>query len=158
MCSALSVSPPAEQTQHVFTYGSLMFAPVWERVCRGRYRNASAILKGYARLSVRNESYPAAIPAHSTAEITGLVYFNVSAADIELLDQFEGAEYVRRESQVSIVGAQGMENVSALFYEFIDQARVEPKPWDVDAFATEGIKSFLARHVQGFIQTGSRQS
>ena len=165
----------ADSGQAVFTYGSLMFAPVWQTVCEGQYQSAPATLKGYTRCCVRGESYPAAIAASPADEIVGLVYFNVSAADLLRLDQFEGTEYTRREQEVAVSGAEvgagvgagagaldrellHSPSISALFYEFNDHARVEQSPWNVNAFATVGIKAFLARHVQGFIQTGSRQS
>ena len=39
--------------QHVFTYGSLMFEPVWGGVVAGRYRSMPAVLPGYRRQRVR---------------------------------------------------------------------------------------------------------
>ena len=48
---------------HVFTYGSLMYAPVWERVVVGRYQAAQASAAGFRRHAVRGETYPGVVSA-----------------------------------------------------------------------------------------------
>ena len=66
-------------TQHlspisIFTYGSLMFAPVWQRIVSGHYASCPAILTDYQRLAVKNEEYPVAIPAMGH-HIEGVLYY-----------------------------------------------------------------------------------
>lgn len=97
-------APPQQAGQpslHVFTYGSLMFAPVWERVVQGRYRSLPAQLQGYVRLVVRGVSYPGIVEREG-AKVDGLLYLDVVAADLDRLDRFEGSEYARRDLVVSL--------------------------------------------------------
>ena len=77
----------------VFTYGSLMFDPVWSRVVAGSYERCEAILQGYDRKAVRGETYPVLMPSSALSQVQGVVYCNVSSADLARLDHFEG-EYI----------------------------------------------------------------
>jgi len=88
---------------HVFTYGSLMFPEVWQRVVRGDYRSAPAVLDGHARFALAGETYPGAI-ARSGAIVAGIVYFDVSDADVAALDAFEGSQYRRDRVRIRLDG------------------------------------------------------
>src|SRR5271155_1290355 len=70
-------------TQHLFTYGSLMFAEVWSRVVHGIYRQ---------------------MPARAE----GVVYFDVSPADVASLDVFEGEQYQRQVIHVRVTGGDAI--------------------------------------------------
>ena len=52
---------------NIFTYGSLMFAPVWQQVVKGQYQAIPSVLADHQRLAVLNEDYLAAIyqPVHN---------------------------------------------------------------------------------------------
>lgn len=90
---------------NVFTYGSLMFPQVWRRVVRGDYRSAAAVLDGHARYALAGETYPGAI-ARAGARIAGIVYFDVSEADVAALDAFEGSEYRRDRVRVRLASGE----------------------------------------------------
>ena len=79
---------------NVFTYGSLMFAEVWQRVVRGHYQSHAATLNGYRRYAVRDDTYPGIIACPDSA-VNGLVYTGVDADDLARLDEFEGELYLR---------------------------------------------------------------
>ena len=81
-------------SHHIFTYGSLMFAEVWQRVVRGSYRSAPATIVDHARYALRGETYPGMI-AEAGGTVLGVLYFAVDAQDLALLDAFEGTEYRR---------------------------------------------------------------
>lgn len=117
--------------QHVFTYGSLMFAPVWQRVVRSAYRSSAATLAGFRRFALVDETYPGMIEADG-ASVTGVLYFDVDAADLQALDDFEGTEYERRTVQVTTpAGAV----VTAQTYVFLLPRRLAQHDWDPDGFA-----------------------
>jgi gamma-glutamylcyclotransferase (GGCT)/AIG2-like uncharacterized protein YtfP len=132
---------------NVFTYGSLMFAPVWEQVCAGRYATQKMVLKDFQRYCIKNESYPAVVPLPG-ASVEGLVYLHVSDADRRKLDQFEGAEYVVRQQEIS--------GIVVVFYEFVALDRLDYRDWSPSDFEHKGLPTFLARHVGGFLENGSR--
>lgn len=132
---------------NVFTYGSLMFAPVWQRVVAGHYRSAPAVLQGYQRFPVRGEEYPAIRIGDETASVSGVLYFDVSPADIKRLDDFEGEYYLRTAVDVSVSGKAVAAETYVLrpaWYGILGDGR-----WDVDAFEAHGIKAFLAKY-KGF--------
>ncbi|MGZ5781655.1 MAG: gamma-glutamylcyclotransferase family protein, partial [Burkholderiaceae bacterium] len=68
-------------SHHIFTYGSLMFPQVWQRVVRGQYHSANAIVSGYARYTIVGETYPAIIE-QAGATVHGVVYFDVDEQDV----------------------------------------------------------------------------
>lgn len=133
--------------QHIFTYGSLMFDPVWSRVVTHTYTSSRARLPGYQRCCVINETYPIAIPA-CDAYIDGILYWNVNAQDVTRLDTFEGDYYHR--IPVNIELASGA--VAAWVYALnpVYQHVVDYRPWDVEQFSQTGMTQFLQRY-QGFL-------
>ena len=122
---------------HVFTYGSLMFPAVWERVVRGRYRSVPAMLPGYARYAVEGETYPGMVQQSDSA-VNGVLYFDVDDADLLTLDVFEGSEYRREQVRVSIADDQVE---VAQTYLFMVQERLSDRDWDPQAFRMESFLS-----------------
>ncbi len=126
---------------HVFTYGSLMFEPVWSRVVAGRYERRDAFLQGYERKGVRGEVYPVAVPGAAESRVRGIVYLGVSEDDLDRLDRFEGESYYRRTEQV----AAGKIALAAEVYVLKEEyyGVISPQEWDREAFRTSGIRTFL---------------
>jgi gamma-glutamylcyclotransferase (GGCT)/AIG2-like uncharacterized protein YtfP len=117
-------------TSHVFTYGSLMFAQVWRRVVKGNYDCAPARARDYARFAVAGQAYPGMV-AMQGESVHGLVYFDVDAADIALLDAFEGHEYQRRDIDVELEDGN---RIAANAYIYIDKSGLTTACWDPEQF------------------------
>lgn len=120
--------------QHVFTYGSLMFPAVWQRVVRGNYRSATAILDNHARYAVRGVDYPGVV-AQDHASVEGVLYFNVAEEDLARLDMFEGSEYRRIAVPLqagSVAG--GATELVAHTYLYLDPARLSAVAWSPERF------------------------
>jgi gamma-glutamylcyclotransferase (GGCT)/AIG2-like uncharacterized protein YtfP len=132
---------------NVFAYGSLMFEPVWAKVCADVYRTEPGTLEGYSRYCVRDETYPAVI-AEPNGKVEGVIYLDVSPLDQERLDRFEGSEY---KLQRAHIGAR-----EVVFYEFVRLDQIEKAPWNPEHFALHGLPLFLATHVGSFLESGSR--
>ena len=124
---------------HVFTYGSLMFAEVWQQVVRGRYATVAAMLDGYQRFAVREAAYPG-ILASDGARVDGLVYADVDADDLARLDAFEGDLYQRIDAVVA--DAQGG-SVQVQTYLCVQPDCLSDQPWLPEAFA---LQEFLASY------------
>ena len=120
-------------SSHVFTYGSLMFPEVWQRVVRGIYRSAPARVDGHARFEIAGETYPGMI-VRPGAAVEGVLYFDVSPEDVAALDAFEGSEY-RRETVMAKL-AQG-ESVEAGTYIYLLPQKLSGSPWLPEAFQME---------------------
>lgn len=132
---------------NVFTYGSLMFSPVWQQVVDGDYRHQSATLSGFKRTRVQSEEYPV-IFANTHEHVTGQLYAGVSDYDLSKLDEFEGEFYVRQ--ALEVLAATG-ENVTCFVYVLspIHLSIIDDKPWDPIEFETIGMPRFIARY-KGF--------
>ena len=130
---------------HVFTYGSLMFPEVWCRVVRGDYGSAPARLDGHARFEITGETYPGMIPCQGSA-VDGVLYFDVTPADVAALDAFEGIEY-RRES-VSVALASGA-TVEAGTYIYLLPQKLSKSPWMPEAFQMERFIGSYCREKLG---------
>lgn len=127
---------------HVFAYGSLMFAPVWQRVVGGGYRSVPAVLDGYACHEVAGETYPGIIAVRD-ASVRGVLYLDVTAADIAALDAFEGPEYRRDSVRVSLESGA---TADAAAYVYLLPQRLSAAPWRPEAFS---IERFIAAWLQG---------
>ncbi len=116
---------------HVFTYGSLMFAPVWERVVQGAYRSAAATLDQHVRFSLVDDTYPGMV-ASAGSSVAGVVYFDVDAADLAALDYFEGSEYRRTPVQLRLEDGAALAGQTYLFTAL---GRLSDQAWNPDTFA-----------------------
>ncbi|WP_019139836.1 gamma-glutamylcyclotransferase family protein [Noviherbaspirillum massiliense] len=129
-------------TIHVFTYGSLMFPEVWERVVRGRYRSAPASVAGHARYAVAGATYPGMV-RNADDRVEGIVYFDVAPDDVAVLDAFEGSEY--RRDMVEAVLASGA-SLSAGAFIYLLPGRLSALPWNPEAFQ---LHRFLQAYCPG---------
>lgn len=115
---------------HIFTYGSLMFAEVWQPLVGGRYLSEPAVLPGYRRFAVPGVAYPGIVAAPGQ-EVAGLLYRDVAPDDLARLDLFEGAEYRRDALPVTL--ADGTVLVAET-YVWLDHGRLSDAAWLPEAF------------------------
>jgi gamma-glutamylcyclotransferase (GGCT)/AIG2-like uncharacterized protein YtfP len=130
---------------HVFTYGSLMFPEVWQRVVRGGYRSAPAVLDGHARFALAGETYPGTI-ASTGASVAGIVYFDVSDADVAALDAFEGSEYRRDRVQVRLDSGT-LEDAHT--YIYLLPQKLSKSPWLPEEFQMQRFLGTYCRERLG---------
>lgn len=130
------------ESKHIFTYGSLMFSTVWQGVVRGNYRSAPATVRGFKRLRVRAEQYPALVIDQNAEALIGKVYFDVSFGDIARLDHFETSDYARVAIATLVEGKISV----AEAYLSLKPEKLEGVDWSACEFAQNGIASFLATY------------
>jgi gamma-glutamylcyclotransferase (GGCT)/AIG2-like uncharacterized protein YtfP len=118
---------------HIFTYGSLMFPQVWQRVVRGDYRTAPARLDTYVRFAIAGETYPG-IVGQRDASVQGVLYFDIAPQDVAALDAFEGVEYRRDPVQVTL---ESGETVAAATYVYLLPQKLSDSAWLPEAFEME---------------------
>ena len=82
-------------------------------------------------------------PGALEACVEGVLYLEISPADLARLDRFEGDFYAR--SSVSVTTDAGV-SVTAFAYILKEEYRhiLSPDEWDAEAFARQGIRRFLA--------------
>lgn len=138
----MSIRNSSADQRHVFTYGSLMFEPVWRWAASNAYPSVSARLDGFRRLAVRDEHYPAVVrSASETAQVQGRLYLGVSEADLKRLDGFEGSQYQRITVEVQDLERGG--RLSAEVYLFLREDLLLDTDWDVQRFADVGLAEFM---------------
>lgn len=81
-------------TVTLFAYGTLQLTEVMGRVTGRDFTSQPALLPGYGRYLIRGETYPGIVKEIGAAT-PGLVYFDVDAPTLRLLDDFEGPLYQR---------------------------------------------------------------
>jgi gamma-glutamylcyclotransferase (GGCT)/AIG2-like uncharacterized protein YtfP len=91
------------KTGSIFVYGTLT-SPEVVRVLLGRELAAirPARLEGYTRHPVKNFVFPGMIPCVGKS-VEGCIYTNVSPLERNLLDWFEGDEYIRQTVQATVM-------------------------------------------------------
>lgn len=111
------------------------------------FRSQKAILKGYARFTIKGESFPGIIPV-TDKSTEGILYFNVDEPSLERLDIFEGDLYQRTPIQAE---TQGGKILNAETYVIKPEHRdyLSSKKWDVEEFVQNSLEAFLNTY-QGF--------
>ena len=129
---------------HIFTYGSLMFGPVWTQVVNRTYQHYHGTVSGFIRRSIINEQYPAMLPGPVNSTVTGVLYLDIDSEDLLRLDAFEGSYYGRQIVQVmtdnNIFAAEAYVLKNSFRHILSD------KDWDPENFEDQGINQFLGSY------------
>ena len=128
--------------RNLFTYGSLMFLPVWSRLVSQTYSSSPAMLKGYARYLVRDESFPGIVPAGSDQALEGVLYHQVSAEDIRHLDSFEGDLYERLTVEV-VLPDQTLVVADTYVIRSDKQDCLSHMSWKAEEFRRRDLQQFI---------------
>jgi len=132
---------------NIFAYGTLMIPTVMHAVTARHFRFKEAILKGYARFTVKGEVYPGIVP-QANAITEGIVYFNVDEPSLTRLEIFEGDLYQRTPVRVE---TEEEDILNAETYVFKPEYRtyLSSKGWDANTFTQTYLERFLESY-QGF--------
>lgn len=129
--------------KNLFIYGTLMFDDVWRQLTKNQYRKINAVLPEFIRLRVKNEDYPGIIPCTENT-VSGELLFQVSASDIQLLDNFEGEQY--RREQVKVISDETEYYAETYIFRNRFKSLLSDEEWDIDTFKDSGLSSFLLRY------------
>ena len=129
---------------NVFTYGTLMFSEVWNKVVQGNYYSSTAVLHGYRRFCIKDESYPGLKQAGKTEFVNGIVYHDVDFIDMQRLDVFEGGYYERMQVSVDLGNSKIKSQVYLIKQQYLYLA--SENQWDPDDFYKNSIGDFVATY------------
>lgn len=126
---------------NLFTYGSLMFPEVWNRVTGQPLTGQPATLPGHAARRLRGESYPVLVPDPSS-KTCGILYTHISPEAMHRLDQFEGRFYDR--VTVSVLTEDGKAQ-EAWTYRAANPTHPDilSEPWEAEVFVRTHLPTFL---------------
>lgn len=129
----------------LFVYGSLQHPLVWQKLLNKDCSQQQAVLLGWKAVKVKNEDYPALIPANG-AEVSGIIQTGLSEADFEILDAFEGEQYQRNQLTVTDIQGQvqGQAHQAYVYLFKADyQAQLSIESWSYQEFVQHGLSRFL---------------
>ncbi len=126
---------------NIFAYGTLMIPSVMYAVTGRHFRSQKAILRDYARFTVKGESYPGIITV-TDAITEGIIYFNVDELSLGQLDTFEGDLYQRTRIRVETEG-KGILNAETYVTKSKYLGYLSLKGWDVKKFIKKDLEVFL---------------
>jgi gamma-glutamylcyclotransferase (GGCT)/AIG2-like uncharacterized protein YtfP len=131
----------------LFCYGTLQVPAVMQAVTNRIHSGMPARLPGYARFCVKDADYPGIVPLR-TDETDGMLYDDISASELAVLDRFEGERYTRTLTRVireDGSGAEAWTYVIAAGHESLLTGR----PWRLDRFIESGLSRFMRSYVEG---------
>ncbi|CAM5251168.1 hypothetical protein SSPIM334S_04813 [Streptomyces spiroverticillatus] len=119
----------------LFVYGTLRFPEVLHAVLGRVPSGTPAEAAGWRAAAIRHRAYPGLVP--SPGSVTrGLLLADLTPAEWQLLDEYEGAEYDLRRIPLEGGTPYGWTYVWAA-------GDVRPDTWDAEAFRTHGLPAFL---------------
>jgi gamma-glutamylcyclotransferase (GGCT)/AIG2-like uncharacterized protein YtfP len=126
----------------LFTYGTLMFPEVWQRISIGVVPAEPAVLRGYAMYRVKNAVYPGIIRAEPASEVHGKVYVDLDEDTLFELDTYESSFYQRLPVRVTLASG---EEVECHAYVVPDSRRdlLTTEPWDAEWFRVNELDRYL---------------
>ncbi|TWU22837.1 gamma-glutamylcyclotransferase family protein [Bythopirellula polymerisocia] len=126
----------------LFTYGTLMFPEVWQRISIGEFPARPATLRGYAIFRVKNAVYPGIIRAEEDLVVNGLLYDDLDDDTLFELDTYESSFYKR--IPVVAITADGAEQ-ECHAYVVPDNRRdlLTDESWDAVQFRKSELEKYL---------------
>jgi hypothetical protein len=118
-----------------------MIPEIMYAVTTGKFRLKSAILRGYARFTVKGEPYPGIIPV-TDAVTEGIIYFDVDILSLERLDAFEGDLY-RRTPILTETEEGEVINAEAYVVKPEFKNYLSSSEWNINEFTQKHLKAFL---------------
>jgi hypothetical protein len=124
-----------------------MYRSVWDRVVAGVYLARPALVRGFTRVRVSNEVYPALLRGPAESVVQGVLYLDVAPADVATLDRFEDEGQAYGRIQVS-AELEDDSVVDAAAYLFLRPDRADESLWDRERFEAEGLEQFLSTYLR----------
>ena len=129
-------------TSSVFAYGTLQIPEVMLAVTGRSFKSIPAVLNGYQRLAVKNKTYPA-ILKRDGCYVNGVLYQNIDAEAITLLDQFEDVCYDRELVDIDVDNK--MEKAFVYVWKDEYKNQLSNEEWCLEEFKRKYLKRYINR-------------
>ena len=127
--------------QNLFVYGTLEIPQVMKKLLGTVPDTESVVLRDYARYMLVNRSYPGIIKQDGS-QVNGLLYRDISAKYLKILDRYEDKFYRRR-----IVHVENTRGHAKKAWAYIipqhHKYELSNVPWDKTSFIQQHLKRFL---------------
>ena len=128
---------------NLFTYGTLVFPEVWQRIAVREAVAEPAVLAGFAIYRVRGAVFPGIVREDSLDGVQGVLYRDLDDDTVFELDAYESDFYLRE--AVTVVTDAG-EAVGCQVYVVPDFRRdmLTDETWDAKWFAEHKLEKYLS--------------
>jgi gamma-glutamylcyclotransferase (GGCT)/AIG2-like uncharacterized protein YtfP len=127
--------------QHLFVYGSLLFAELVEKLTGAKFRSVPAVLPDFRRFAVKGCDYPAIIPENNT-KTEGRLILNVDDESMKILAFFEGGDYIKKGVEV-LAGSKKYEAIAFVWDD--DLSCLEECDWDITNFRETSLQFYVEK-------------
>ncbi len=129
-------------SRSLFTYGTLTFAKVWQRIGIGPFESQPATLHGYAAYRLQDAVFPGIVPASDEDFVTGVLYHGLDEETLFELDAYESDLYSRAPVQVVTDDGTQLECQAFVIPESHRKALTD-EVWDAKHFAEVELVKYL---------------
>lgn len=127
---------------HLFTYGTLMFPEVWQRISIEIFPGQPAVVRGYSIYRVKDAVYPGIIAGEPENEVQGMIYFDLDDDTLFELDTYESSFYERL--PVKAVTPNGEElDCHAYVVPASRRDLLTSESWDAEWFRAHELDKYL---------------
>lgn len=84
----------------IFTYGALMYQPIWLSAVEHHCNPIPAVAQGYLRVSVNDSQRCSLVTASPQARVSGMLYAGLNLSHVRALDDYIGELFERKEIEV----------------------------------------------------------
>lgn len=132
----------------LFVYGSLMAEEVLQTLLGRVPKSVAATLDGYLRFSVHGKQYPIISKLQKEDKVKGRLLYEINPRELDVLDLFEGDEYVRTAIVAHAEEGNDRREIAAQTYVATKDTFDTLTPhlsndWDYAHFRANHLESFL---------------
>ena len=129
-------------SRNLFTYGTLMFPQVWERIGIGDFTSTPATLPGFAIYRVRDAVFPGIVRASTKDCVKGVMYLGLDEETLFEIDTYESGLYEREEVTATLANGEVVQCSAYVIPNSRCQALTD-EPWDSARFEKEELEKYL---------------
>ena len=129
---------------NLFAYGTLIFADIWQKVVGHVVESTPAELSGYRVRRVLDDLFPVMLSGTTEDRATGVIYYDLTDRELQLLDHYESHLYERIE--VHPVAKDGA-SVACQAYLLREEYRsaATDEVWTTAWFAEHAKREYMKR-------------
>lgn len=126
---------------NLFTYGTLMFPEVWDRIALGKFPSQAASLPGFAIYRIRDAVFPGIVRSNPDDQVNGRIFFDLDDEAMFELDAYESDLYDR--IPVIAITEEGPVECSAYVIPESRRVALTDETWDAEWFRQHKLEKYL---------------
>ncbi|MBK8501434.1 MAG: gamma-glutamylcyclotransferase [Saprospiraceae bacterium] len=132
----------------LFTYGTLMVPEIIQALLGRQPQAKPATLDGFRRYLLLDANYPG-IKTQVDNRVSGLIYYQLSQNDLDILNDFEGEPYELKPVSATLISGEGVSTFAYIIKEQFENL-LSDQDWSLEEFMALHKDNFI-REYHGFI-------